>query len=33
VPERIEQVFGYTALFLVLAYGVLRNIIPIEEFI
>jgi len=33
LPERIEQVSGYTALLLVMAYGVLRNIIPIEEFI
>jgi hypothetical protein len=33
VPERIGQVSGYTALFLVMAYCVLRNVIPIEEFI
>jgi len=33
VPERIQQVSGYTGLFMVIAYGVLRNIIPIEEFI
>ena len=33
VPERIKQVSGYTALFLVIAYGIVRNIIPIEELI
>jgi hypothetical protein len=33
VPQSVEQVSGYTALFMVIAYGVLRNIIPIEEFI
>ena len=33
VTERIEQVSGYTALFLVMAYGIARNIIPIEELI
>jgi len=33
VPERIKQVSGYTALFLVIAYGIVRNIIPVEELI
>lgn len=33
VPKRVEQVSGYTALFILIAYAVLRNIMPIEEFI
>jgi hypothetical protein len=33
IPEKIKQVSAYNALFLVIAYGILRNIIPMEALI
>jgi hypothetical protein len=33
IPEKVKQVSAYSALFLVIAYGILRNIIPVEELI
>ena len=33
IPEKMKQVSAYNALFLVIAYGILRNIIPIEALI
>jgi len=31
IPEKVTQVSAYSALFLVISYGILRNIIPVEE--
>ena len=33
IPEKMKQVSAYNALFLVITYGILRNIIPIEALI
>ena len=33
IPEKMKQVSAYNALFLVIAYGILRNIIPMEALI
>jgi hypothetical protein len=29
IPEKIRQVSGYAVLFLVIAYGIVRNLVPL----